>query len=82
MYTDETITETRERSGFSQDGTPYAQDFDYAFEDLSAEAKEMVRKCHKATLTSPLTYCRMLQEECTVKQYNALVEAEHYLINE
>lgn len=55
----------------------------YSDQDLlSPLAKELLKKCHKSTLVSPLEYCRLMQENASGKKYHALLEVENYLINE
>jgi hypothetical protein len=61
--------------------TTYSQT-NFAHEELSKKAKELLKKCYSATLCSPLQFCRIMQEDATGEKYNALLEVERYLINE
>jgi hypothetical protein len=81
MYTNDEFTETYEKCGFTQDGTPHGFIFD-DFNELSPSVQKIVEKCHKSTMSSPLQYCRMLQEDAKGQHYMDLVDAERYLINE
>lgn len=53
------------------------------FIDLSKEAKKLLSYIYKnATFSSPLEYCRIMQESATGMKYYNLLEIEAYLINE
>ena len=71
MYTVEQLTETNETEGKN-----------FAFNEISAPAKNYVRKAWQQTSLSPLAYIRMMQENCSVHSCAPLKDAEIYLINE
>lgn len=62
--------------------TQQPEHFPFLEESLSPMAKKLLKKCHNATFVSPLEYCRLMQEDAKGKKYMALIEVEHYLINE
>lgn len=68
----EHYTETTSKTG----------NIDLAFDELSPLAKKLLKKCYNSTLLSPLTLCRIMQEDATGAKYLALNEVEMYLINE
>ena len=54
-----------------------------SFIDLSKEAQKILNYIYKnATFSSPLEYCRIMQESATGMKYYNLLEVEAYLINE
>jgi hypothetical protein len=71
MFTNENFTEVTEY-----------KNFDYAYDELSNYAKKLLSKCYSSTLSSPLSYCRIMQEDARGEKYAALCEVEIYLINE
>lgn len=54
----------------------------YGYNDLSPLAKKLLKKCYSSTLSIPLQFCRIMQEDATGAKYLALNEVELYLINE
>lgn len=60
--------------------TTYKHHSDY--ESLSPQAKAIVDKCHKQNLLTPLDACQIFLEDATVQNYQAIKDAEIYLINE
>ncbi len=58
------------------------QSFDFAYDELSLLAKQLLSKCNAQSISSPLTFCRFMQEKANMEKRNALIEVEKYLINE
>jgi hypothetical protein len=55
----------------------------YAYDELSDKAKKMLSYIYKsATLSDPLTYCRIMMEDANGEKYSTLLEVERYLIHE
>jgi len=64
---------------YTETTTP--QHFDFAYDELSDQAKKLLSICYNATLVSPLSACRIMQESAKGSKYMALCEVETYLIN-
>ena len=63
--------------------TAEPQPVNWAYEELSPKAKKLLSYIWKtATLSSPLQFCRIMQEDAIGSKYMALLEVERYLINE
>jgi len=58
------------------------QNLDSAYEELSPLAKKLLSKCNAQSISSPLTFCRFMQEKANMEKRNALIEVEKYLIND
>lgn len=62
--------------------TTTPQKFNFAYEELTAREKKLLRECWNSQFCSPLEVCRIKMEIAKGSLYSALKNVEIYLINE